>query len=82
MKQALKRKVIDAQLRELERHDLGKGIASSRSSIVIRPKSRQMPTSILLDPATVEKLRRKGRRRGIGYQTMLKIIVSEHLDEY
>lgn len=30
----------------------------------------------------IEKLRTKGRKRGLGYQTMLKMIVMEHLDEY
>ncbi len=41
-----------------------------------------MPTSIFLDPAIIEKLRSKAEKRGIGYQTMLKIIVHEHVDEY
>ena len=41
-----------------------------------------MPTSILLDPGLVEKLKAKAVKRGIGYQTMLKIIVHERLDEY
>ncbi len=26
--------------------------------------------------------RAKGAKRGLGYQTMLKVIVMEHLDEY
>jgi predicted DNA binding CopG/RHH family protein len=30
----------------------------------------------------IEKLRGKAEKRGIGYQTMLKIIVHEHVDEY
>jgi predicted DNA binding CopG/RHH family protein len=30
----------------------------------------------------MEKLRAKGAKRGLGYQTMLKVIVREHLDEY
>jgi predicted DNA binding CopG/RHH family protein len=41
-----------------------------------------MPTSILLNPALVAKLKEKADRRGIGYQTMLKIIVAEHVDDY
>jgi len=44
--------------------------------------ARQRPTSLLLDPALIEALRRKGATRGLGYQTMLKLIVREHLDEY
>jgi predicted DNA binding CopG/RHH family protein len=72
----------DAQRREFERRDLGHDIVRSRSAVVVRPRSRQMPTSILLDRTIVEKLKRKAGRRGIGYQTMLKIIVHEHVDEY
>jgi len=41
-----------------------------------------MPTSILLDPAIIGKLKQKAGARGIGYQTMLKIIVHEHVDDY
>lgn len=82
MRQASSRTSNDAQVREFERRDLGRNIASSGSAAVVRPKSRRMPTSILLDPAIIKKLRVKGQRRGIGYQTMLKIIVSEHVDEY
>jgi predicted DNA binding CopG/RHH family protein len=48
--------------------------------VVTRPKSR--PTSIVLEPDLVERLREKGAKRGLGYQTMLKVIVREHLDEY
>ncbi len=41
-----------------------------------------MPTSIVLERDLVEKLRSKGAKRGLGYQTMLKVIVREHVDEY
>jgi len=37
---------------------------------------------ILLDDDLVRKLRAKAAKRGLGYQTMLKMIVREHLDEY
>ena len=82
MKQNSKKRTKDSQLKEFETKDLGNDIAQSRSAIVVRPKIRQMPTSILLDPALIEKLRAKAAHRGIGYQTMLKIIVHEHVDEY
>jgi len=36
----------------------------------------------LLDEDLVERLREKGAKRGLGYQTMLKMIVREHLDDY
>jgi len=45
-------------------------------------RGRQRPTSLLLDPALIAALRRKGAKRGLGYQTLLKVIVREHLDEY
>jgi len=71
----------DAQLDEFEQKDLGDDIRASRvRPVVIRPKS--MPTSIVLEPDLVERLREKGAKRGLGYQTMLKVIVREHLDEY
>jgi predicted DNA binding CopG/RHH family protein len=43
---------------------------------------RSRTTSISLDEGLIEKLRVKGERRGLGYQTMLKLIVSEHVDDY
>jgi predicted DNA binding CopG/RHH family protein len=76
-----KRRVRDAQLEEFETRDLGNDIrASGVRPVVIRPKSR--PTSIVLEPDLVKRLREKGAKRGLGYQTMLKVIVREHLDEY
>jgi len=45
-------------------------------------KGRQRPTSILLHDELIEKLKAKAARRGIGYQTMLKIIVHENLEDY
>ena len=70
----------DRQVREFEERDLGQDIAQSRSAVVVRSRKRQTPTSILLDPAIINKLKEKAGARGIGYQTMLKIIVHEHVD--
>jgi predicted DNA binding CopG/RHH family protein len=70
----------DAQVEEFERRDLGDDIRASGAMRIIRPKP--MPTSILLDEELVQKLREKALKRGLGYQTMLKLIVREHLDEY
>lgn len=76
-----KHRRTDAQVTEFERRDLGDDIrASGARPVVIHPKSR--PTSIVLEPDLVEQLRAKGAKRGLGYQTMLKVIVREHLDEY
>ncbi len=71
----------DAQLEEFETRDLGEDIRTSAvRPIMVRPKTR--PTSILLDKELVQQLRTKAAKRGIGYQTMLKMIVREHLHEY
>ncbi len=72
----------DAQTAEFRKRDLGHDIVRDRSAVTVRPRSRQTPTSILLDPAIIDKLRKKAGKRGIGYQTMLKIIVHEHVDDY
>ena len=80
-KRTVQKKSKDAQIEEFETRDLGADIrASGVSPVVIRSKSQ--PTSILLEPELVEQLREKGSKRGLGYQTMLKLIVREHLHEY
>ena len=70
----------DPQVQEFERHDLGSDIRRSGTARILRAPSK--PTSILLDEALIEKLREKGKKRGLGYQTMLKVIVREHVDDY
>ena len=73
------RKRADAQVKEFERRDLGEDIARSGAGRMLR---RSRTTSITLDHDLIAKLRAKGAKRGLGYQTMLKVIVMEHLDEY
>ena len=73
---------LDEQVDKFEKRDLGKDIERSRSARLIRPKSRSLPTSILLDRSLIGKLKEKAENRGIGYQTMLKIILHEHVDDY
>ena len=70
----------DRHVGEFERRDLGDDLRASGMGRVIRPRGR--PTSILLDDDLVGKLREKGAKRGLGYQTMLKLIVREHIGEY
>lgn len=71
----------DAQLEEFETQDLGKDIRTSGvRPVIVQPKTR--PTSILLDVELIQQLRVKAAKRGIGYQTMLKMIVREHLHKY
>ena len=74
------RRASDAQLAEFERRDLGKDIRAARTARVLR--ARRKPTSILLDDDLVRELRARAAKRGLGYQTMLKMIVREHLHEY
>lgn len=79
---------LDAELEEeFDNTDLGDAILRSVGGDVkelrkrvVRPKS--MPTSINLPVVLVERLKEKAAKRHIGYQTMLKIIVSEHLEDY
>ncbi len=52
---------------------------ASGSAIVVRPLR---PTSIKLEPDLIALLRQKGRRRGLPYQTMLKVILKENIDRY
>jgi uncharacterized protein (DUF4415 family) len=70
----------NAQVAGFKRHDLGSDIRRSRMARVLR--RRAQPTSIALDDDLVAKLRQKGARRGLGDQTMLTLIVREHVDEY
>ena len=75
-----KKSVSDPQVEEFEARDLGEDIRMSGTARVLRKRS--MPTSIVLEEDLIKKLRDKATSRGIGYQTMLKVIVREHLDEY
>lgn len=79
-RRARKTEARDAQVREFERRDLGDDIRSAGVARVLGRSTR--PTSIVLEEDLIEKLRRKGAKRGLGYQTMLKLVVREHLDEY
>lgn len=74
------RRTKDKQLIEFERADLGDDIRASRSGRILRRSVKL--TSILLEQDLIERLREKGAKRGLGYQTMLKVIVREHLDDY
>ena len=74
------RKKNDPQLREFERRDLGEDIRRSGAARQVRVRAK--PTSILLEDDLMAELRKKAAKRGLGYQTMLKMIVREHLDEY
>ena len=66
-------------MREFGRRDLSADIKGSGAAVVVRP---QRPTLILIGEDLIAKLKEKAARRGIGYQTMMKLIVREHVDDY
>jgi len=68
----------DVTLAEFERRDLADDIEAAGSAIVVRP---QVMTSIRLDPALIMRLRQRAARLGVGYQTLLKMIVTKHADD-
>ena len=70
----------DAALKEFEARDLGEEMRAAGTAVVVRP--RATPTSIVIEPALIAELRARAARKGIGYQTLLKMIVREHIDEY
>jgi len=70
----------DEQLDEFDKKDLGGDLKKSGQGLVVR--ARQRLTSIFLDPLLIEKLKVKAHKHGLKYQTMLKTIVYEHVDEY
>ncbi len=76
----MRKSLKDKQVIEFKKKDLGQNVRKSRSALLVTTKSR--PTSILLPEMLVEKLRKKADKRGIGYQTMLKIILMEQVDQY
>lgn len=68
-------------LKEFAAKDLGHTLQKFGSSgRWVKPKTK--PTSIALSEETIAVLREKAFRKGIGYQTLLKMIVQEHLNEY
>ncbi|MBI3541603.1 MAG: hypothetical protein HY073_05655 [Deltaproteobacteria bacterium] len=79
---ALKKKFkTKSSLQEFDTKDLGDILRSSKGvGVWIKPKTK--PTSIALPEETIQILRQKAAQKGIGYQTLLKMIVQEHLSEY
>jgi predicted DNA binding CopG/RHH family protein len=70
----------DGQLEEFETRDLGKDMRAAGTGRFVHVRARA--TSIVLESVLIAALRRKDAKRGLGYQTMLKVIVREHLHEY
>lgn len=76
----MKKHAKDKQLSEFEQKDLGSDVRKNKSAISVTPKSRT--TSIVLPETLISELKGKATKRGIGYQTMLKIILTEQLRKY
>jgi hypothetical protein len=74
-----KKKNEDPVLREFEERDLGDDVRASGS--MLRSK-RNKQTSIVLEPDLIADLRAAGAKRGLRYQTMLKLILREHVKDY
>jgi hypothetical protein len=70
----------DRMIREFEEKDLGPDLRHVKGTVIAAKK--RVPTSILLEADVVRKLKAKGVKRGIGYLTMMKIIVHENVDRY
>lgn len=49
-----------------------------------KPTKREKgkPINFRIPPSMIAKLKAKASRKGLGYQTLMKLIVVEHLDEY
>ena len=74
--------VLDRGLeKEFHQSDLA-DLLTSQGVVPQAVRPRERLTSIFLPPDLIEKLREKGAKRGIGYQTMLKIIVHENVGKY
>ncbi len=80
MRKGRVRKSRDAQVAEFERRDLGGDIRRVGGARLLRVRSK--PTSIFLIQDLLTDPRKKAAKRGLGYQTMLEMIVREHLHEY
>jgi len=76
-KRALKRAAKDRTLEEFEKSDLGNDIEAAGTARVIRP---QVMTSIRLDADLMQRLKKRAAALGIGYQTLLKMIVKKNVD--
>lgn len=63
----------DPSLKEFWEKDLGPDL---KHGVVMRS------ISLRLDDDLVAALRRAGAKRGLGYQTMLRVIAKEHVADY
>ena len=61
------------------REDWADAAAAAGAAIVVQPLR---PTSIKLEPELIALLTQKGNKRGLPYQTMMKVILKENIDRY
>ncbi|MBI4423836.1 MAG: hypothetical protein HY554_08920 [Elusimicrobia bacterium] len=75
-----KKHAEDRMINEFEARDLGPDLRHLKGTVIAAKK--RIPTSVLLETDVVRKLKAKASKRGIGYLTMMKIIVHENVDRY
>ncbi len=71
----------DAEHEFWKTHSLGPGMFDGAEPDPDLPLPRTRPTSLRLDNDTVRRLRTLARRKGTGYQTLLRTFVTERLYE-
>jgi predicted DNA binding CopG/RHH family protein len=69
----------DTALHQFVTRDIGDDIRKAGTARLVRP---QRATSILMPSDLLAALKVKAEKKGIPYQTLMKMIVREHLDEY
>jgi predicted DNA binding CopG/RHH family protein len=72
---------IDKTLEDFENNDLGDDIVHGGGARMLIGR-RKTSTSLVLEDDLIAELKRKASYRGIGYQTMLKIILRENVRKY
>lgn len=72
---------IDNQLREFENLDLGEAIKNSGGGTLIVPNPR-VKTSIVLDRNLIDQLKVCAKKKGLKYQTFLRLILIENIKRY
>ncbi|OGR82884.1 MAG: hypothetical protein A3J74_10455 [Elusimicrobia bacterium RIFCSPHIGHO2_02_FULL_57_9] len=80
MKKKPEKEEIDPVVKEFEGMDIGPDL-NPKQWVQIRAK-RKIPTSLLLDPEMIDKLKEKAGRKGLSYLALMKMIVYENMGRY
>lgn len=81
MSEVFMKKNSKKQIEEFEKKDLGEDIKKSGVK-THKVKPRQKSTSILLPERLIKSLKEKAEKRGLPYQTFLKMILMENINKY